>query len=165
MHSKWIEALPASTPSTYVTVELLRPLFAEFGLPETIVIDNGSCFTSEEFAYFLEQNVIKHITSAPYHPSTNELAERAVQIIKKKVTHGSVKSRLAKILLAYHTAPHNTTGDTPAKLLLNRNLRTQLDLLRPNTAARVESKQLDRKRSHDSPRVVCSFAKDTPSAC
>ena len=107
-------------------------------------------------------------TSAPYHPSTNGLAERAVQIIKKglkKVTHGSVKSRLAKILLAYHTAPHNSTGDTPAKLLLNRNLRTQLDLLRPNTAARVESKQLDRKRSHDSPRVVCSFAKDTPSAC
>ena len=109
MHSKWIEALPASTPSTYVTVELLRPLFAQFGLPETIVTDNGSCFTSEEFVYFLEQNTIKHITSAPYHLSTNGLAERVVQIIKKglkKVTHGSVKSRLAKILLAYHTTPH-----------------------------------------------------------
>ena len=119
--------MPASTSSTYVIVELLRPLFAQFGLPETIVTENGSCFTSEEFEYFLKQNAIKHITSTPYHPSMNRLAERAVQIIKKglkKVTHGSVKSRFVKILLAYRTTPHSTTGDTPAKLLLNRNPHT-----------------------------------------
>ena len=60
----------------------LRMLFAQFGLPETIVSDNGSCFVSNEFESFLQSYGIKHITTAPYHPSSNGLAERAVQVLK-----------------------------------------------------------------------------------
>ena len=164
-HSKWIEAFPATLPSSNVTIELLRPVFAQFGVPETVVSDNGSCFISDEFQQFLKSNVIKQITSAPYHPSTNGLAEKAVQIVKKglkKTTTGSLKSRLAKILLAYRTTPHSTTGNTPAKLLLGRNLRTRLDLLKPNTAAHVESKQWNQKVSHDNSIPAPSFTVGQP---
>ena len=55
--------------------------------------DNGSNFVSSEFKSFLQKNGIKHITSAPYHPSTNGLVERAVQTFKqgmKKQGDGSV---------------------------------------------------------------------------
>ena len=31
----------------------LRPLFAQFSLPETVVTDNGTCFVSAEFEEFL----------------------------------------------------------------------------------------------------------------
>ena len=141
-----------TSPSSDVTIELLRPVFAQFGIPETVVSDNGSCFTSEDFQHFLKSNGIKQITSAPYHPATNGLAEKAVQIVKKglkKTTSGSIKSRLAQILLAYRTTPQSTTGNTPTKLLQGRNLRTRLDLLKPNTAEHVESKQWSQKISHD----------------
>ena len=43
-NSKWIEALPTQSTSSHATIELLRSIFAQFGLPETIVSDNGSFF-------------------------------------------------------------------------------------------------------------------------
>ena len=151
-HSKWIEVFPTASSTSAVVVEHLRTLFAQFGVPETVVSDNGSCFVSEEFSTFLLGNGVKHITSAPYHPATNGLAERAVQIVKKglkKCTEGTLACRLARVLFAYRTTPQSTTGVSPAELLLGRQPRTKLDLLRPNTAERVESKQLQQKANHD----------------
>ena len=59
--------------------------------------DNGSNFVSSEFKSFLQKNGIKHIISAPCHPSTNRLVERAVQTFKqgmKKQGDGSVDSQV-----------------------------------------------------------------------
>ena len=133
-------------------VEELRTVFAQFGIPEVIVTDNGTCFTSLEFETFLKNNGIQHLTSAPYHPSSNGLAERAVQIVKKglkKVKTSSFRSRLAKVLLHYRIQPQETIGMAPAELLLRRQPRTKLDLLKPNTAQRIEQKQQSQKARHD----------------
>lgn len=126
-HSKWIEAVCTSSTSSSVVIEELRTTFAKFGLPETIVTDNGTGFTSQEFKTFLHENGIKHTTSAPYHPASNGLAERAVQIVKKglkKVKTGSTSARSAKVLFTYRITPHSTTGISPAELLLSRRPRT-----------------------------------------
>ncbi len=141
-----------ATTSSYVVIERLRGLFAMFGIPETLVSDNGSGFVSQEFRSFLARNGIKQTTSAPYHPATNGLAERAVQIVKKglkKVTEGSWETRLSKVLFKYRITPHSTTGISPAELLLSRRPRSRLDLLKPFTADRVEDKQLAQKQQHD----------------
>ena len=94
-HSKWIEAFCTTSATSSATVECLRQVFAQFGVPETVVTDNGTCFTSDEFELFLKMNGIRHLTSAPYHPASNGLAERAVQIVKhglKKVTQGTLSA-------------------------------------------------------------------------
>ena len=57
-----------------------------------------------------------------------------------------MNERLAKVLLNYRITPHSTTGMTPSELLVGRILRTRL---KPQTAERVESKQLKQKESHD----------------
>lgn len=57
------------------TIEKLQTVFTQFGLPEAIVTDNGTCFVREEFEAFLWENGIKHFTLAPYHPASNGLAE------------------------------------------------------------------------------------------
>ena len=77
------QAYPTNSATSTVVIELLRTSFARFGIPETIVTDNGPCFVSEEIEMYFQMNGIKHITSAPYHPASNGLAERAVQVLKK----------------------------------------------------------------------------------
>ena len=82
-HSKWIEAICTPSATSAAVIEELNVLFAQFGLPDTIVTDNGTCFVSAEFSAILKRNGIKQITSAPYHLATNRMAECGVQIVKK----------------------------------------------------------------------------------
>ena len=88
-HSKWIEVelVPAATSAH--TIQKLRAMFGTHGLPELLVSDNGTAFTSAEFQEFLSRNGVQHLTSAPYHPSSNGLAERAVQTFKSNMQKGS----------------------------------------------------------------------------
>ncbi|XP_022806125.1 uncharacterized protein K02A2.6-like [Stylophora pistillata] len=133
VHSGWPEVIPVKSTSSSSTIEILRDLFARFGIPEQIVSDNGMQFVSEEFKAFVRSNGIHHITSAPYHPATNGLAERAVQTFKQALrsmcqSSKPMREKLAKFLIAYRNTPHSTTGESPAQLLLGRPLRTRLDL-------------------------------------
>ncbi len=64
-----------SSITATATVQRLRHIFSQFGLPEQTISDNGPTFTSTEFKQFLQKHGIKHVTSEPYHPATNGLAE------------------------------------------------------------------------------------------
>ena len=95
--------------TSQATISQLWHIFATFGLPSMLVSDNARVFTSEEFKEFLKQNGIYHVTSAPYHPSTNGLAERAVQTFKlgiKKFSRGTIFDCLARFLFQYRNTPH-----------------------------------------------------------
>ena len=151
-HSKWLEVIVVPSTSSSNTIRALRTLFATHGLPEVVVSDNGTAFTSSEFQEFMKKNGIQHLRSAPYHPSSNGLAERGVQIFKeglKKMTDGDMETRLARLLYHYRITPHSTTGVSPAELLMGRKLRCHLDLLQPDTSSRVLDKQRTQKKQHD----------------
>ena len=81
-HSKWIETHVIASATSSATIERLMMTFACHGLPRSIVSDNVSCFTSEEFKLFTRTNGIRHIYCSPYHPASNGLTERAVQTVK-----------------------------------------------------------------------------------
>ena len=166
-HSKWPEVAIMSSTTTESTIEVLRSLFARFGLPEQLVSDNGPQFTSEQFQHFLKSNGVKHIRSAPYHPSSNGLAERFVQTLKRslKATEKegkSIQHRLSQFLFEYRVTPHATTNTPPSQLFLCRTLRTRFDLLRPSIQSNVLAKQAVQKSDHDHRARNRQFVVDQP---
>ncbi|CAC5359993.1 unnamed protein product [Mytilus coruscus] len=82
-HSKWIDVIRMSSTTSEKTINALRFLFSSHRIPTESVSDNGPQFTSSEFETFLKKNGVKHILSAPYHPSSNGEAERAVRTFKQ----------------------------------------------------------------------------------
>ena len=126
------------------TNDALQVIFATHGIPEVFVTDNRTQFTSAEFQNFLENNGIRHLISAPYHPATNGLAERAVQSFKRsmeKNTTGTITARVSNFLSIYRRTPHTTTGVPSAELLLGWIPRSRLDLFKPDISVCVRDKQ------------------------
>jgi len=121
------------------------------GLLVTMVTNNGSCFTSDDFEHFCKVNGIKHVTTAPCHPASNGLAERAVQTLKaaNRKSTGNLENRLYNFLSVYRVTPHATTAEVPADLILKRRTRTRLDLVRPLTQNRVLEKQDQDQQRHN----------------
>ena len=150
--SKWIEVFPVKAASSVTTIGKLRALFATHGIPKSIVSDNGSPFTSSEMKEFLIAKGVKQITSSPYHPSSNGLAEWAVQTCKsalKKMDGASLDVKLQCFLLNYRTTPQGTTGIPPSQFLMVRQLRTCLDQVIPD---------LSQKHYHDKHTIYRNFA-------
>ena len=147
-HSKWPQILPMLSTTAATTIAAFRHMFARFGFPVNVVTDNGPQIISAEFGKFLRQNVVKHVRVAPYHPASNGAAERMVQPFKQSVevsvsTRASMSHRLADFLLTYRTTPHAVTERTASNLLLARECRTRLSLLRPTVEESVLKRQAE----------------------
>ena len=156
-HSKWLEVFPMNSTTATATVNLLRSLFASQGLALEVVTDNGPQFISEEFKRFLRLNGVKHTLCPPYHPASNGLAERYVKTFKdifRKMSSGTVSEKVSRALFHYRNVPHTTTGKTPAELFLKRTPRTQLSMIKPALARKVEDRQSASKVLHDGPNPV-----------
>ncbi|KAL1443318.1 hypothetical protein MTO96_030336 [Rhipicephalus appendiculatus] len=125
-------------------IDMLRSLFATFGIPRKVVSDNRKAFTSSEIKQFYASNGIQAATSPAYHPATNGQAERYVAELKRSLLRDADKSiqcRLATFLYRQHTTIHTATGMTPARAMFGRDL-CPLDLLKRETDIQIlESKE------------------------
>lgn len=109
----------------------------------------------------MKQNGNDHVRSVPFHPSSNGLAERAVQTFKegmKKIKGDALQTKLSRFLFSYRITPHATTGVSPAELMMSRRLRSAFDLLMPDVKTKVQRKQLKQQENHDTKKRLRSFA-------
>ena len=152
-YSDFIEVSQLDDTTTATVCDFLKEQFSCHGIPDTLVSDNGSQFTSKEFTEFSKEWEFKHVTSSPYHPRSNGKAESAVKIVKnifKKAISDDKDPWLA--LLDYRNTPTEGVNSSPAQRLFSRRTRTLLpvtsNLLHPKVVDGVEEKlQLKRQRA------------------
>lgn len=134
--SKWAEIEPSlSAPTSASTIDILQDVFSRHGFPDVMVSDNATIFTSEEFQNFCKEAGIFPKFIAPGHPATNGLAERNIQTLKRRLAAMvdeplSMRKKIQEILFRYRATPLNN-GKTPAEQYLQRQIRIQLDALKP----------------------------------
>jgi hypothetical protein len=161
--SKWIEALPVVNVRSEEVVSFFTDIIYLFGIPNTIITDNGTQFTGKKFLNFCDDNHIRVDWSAVAHPKTNDQVERAndmiLQGLKPRIFKRLDKFRerwvaeLPTVLWSLRTTPCRATGFTPFFMVHGSEavLPTNIDYSRPLTP-RKETKLRSRTRMINSTR-------------
>jgi hypothetical protein len=115
-----VEELP--TLSSRTVTEKTRKIFAMFGIPNTIISDNGPQFIGKEYQELIRKHSITHITSSPHHSQSHGFIERMVRTMKT-LFH---KSDQDEALMSYRATPLGPNRPSPAQLMFNRKIQTNL---------------------------------------
>lgn len=136
--SKWVEVFKTKEITSNFVITKLRETFCRFGIPNTIVSDNGRQFVSNEFKEFSRKNKINHVLTAPGHPATNGQAENFIKTLKKSIYANLNSSKdenfeliLNRFLMDYRNTKHCTTDESPSKIFLGRSIRSRFDFIKP----------------------------------
>jgi transposase InsO family protein len=79
-------AIPDQTAST-VARALVDRWIAVFGIPRTLLSDNGPCFASRFFQVLKKVLGVKHVFTSAYRPTTNGQVERCNATLVDTITH------------------------------------------------------------------------------
>jgi transposase InsO family protein len=120
--SKWIEACPITSIRSEQVVLFFTDIVHRFGVPNCIIMDNGTQFTGKKFLDFFDNHHIHVLWSAVAHPKTNGQVERAndmflqglkPRIFNKLNKHGKKwAAELPSVLWSLRTMPSRVTGFT-----------------------------------------------------
>ena len=136
--TKWVEAEPlARITEANVAKFFWKSIVCRFGLPHTVVTDNGRQFDCREFEEFCSDLGIRHRFTSVAHPQTNGEAEVTNRTILQGLrtrldqAKGRWAEELPSILWAYHTTPRTATDETPFNLIFGAEAVIQIELSLP----------------------------------
>eukprot|EP00918_Siedleckia_nematoides_P018879 GHVU01040323.1.p1 GENE.GHVU01040323.1~~GHVU01040323.1.p1 ORF type:complete len:414 (+),score=37.75 GHVU01040323.1:33-1274(+) len=147
-----IDRLPDTKAKT--VIRKIKGQCARYGIPNSIISDNGPQFSAEEFQNFTNQWGIEHTTSSPYHSQSNGKVESAVKTAKKMLvrTEKTGEDQFLALLNIRNT-PTQGVDSSPVQRMMNRRTRTILPttntLLEPRPAQtkhEFEQLELNQKR-------------------
>ena len=134
--SRYPDALPLKNIDTETVAEALVDMYSRTGIPEEILSDLGTQFTSDCMKEVSRLLSMRQLTTTPYHPMCNGLVEKF---------NGTLKTMLRRLcqekpkqwhryinaaLFAYREVPQESTGFSPFELLFGRTIRGPMQILK-----------------------------------
>ena len=134
--SRWAEAFPVRNQEAHTVARVLVDQWiSRYGCPLQILTDQGPCFESALFADLCKMLDVSKVRTSPYKPSTNGMIERFHRTLNALLAkfvasnHRNWHEMLPVVMSAYRSSQHASTGYSPNKLFLNRELYMPLDLV------------------------------------
>ena len=130
----WTEMVPTSDRTTASAVRALLSVWVpRYGVPKGIVSDNGTHFTSAEFAETCSEYQIHLKTVVPYHPQGNGMVERRFRDFNRAVRILATGEKdweeiLPQFMFGTRNISNSTTGFSPAELVYGERIRHPLTL-------------------------------------
>ena len=134
--TRFPEAIPMRSIDAAQVAEELLQLFARVGVPDEILTDQGSNFTSHLLTEIYKMLHVHPIRTTPYHPQTDGLVERFNKTLKSMLRKAVTKEGkdwdklIPYLLFAYREVPQASTGFSPFELLYGRAVKGTLDIIR-----------------------------------
>ena len=155
--TKWPEAEAVTQIDKHSAIKFIKNIVARFGVPNRLITDNGTQFTSHAFIDYCETLGTRVCYASAAHPQSNGQAERAnaeiLKGLKTKSFHPLKKkgvnwiSELHSVLWSLRTSPSRATGETPFFLVYGAEavLPTELTYTSPWVALFEEETQTQRR--------------------
>ena len=136
LFSKWVEAFPVKATDTETLASLLvNEVVCRYGVPSYLHSDQGANLTSNLMAALCKQLGITQARTSAYHPQGNGQVERFNRTLESMLAEvvsdhqTDWDHHLPKVLFAYRTAIHDTTGFTPFHITFGRSPVLPLDTM------------------------------------
>jgi transposase InsO family protein len=98
--TKWVEAIPLKTITSKNMIDFIKEhIIYRFGIPQTIMTDQGTMFTSGQFEDFATSMGLQLLNSSPYYAQANGQTEASNKGIIKLIKRKMMNSRGDGILL------------------------------------------------------------------
>ena len=158
-YSRYFEVSQLRNTRSSSIINKLKSIFSRHGIPERCFSDNGPQYVSQEMKEFAHNWGFTHVTSSPYHPKSNGLAEKTVQTIKRIFQKAKADGKDPYLGILEYRATPLAQGKSPAQLLMSRNLRSILptvpEQLKPKVVnvktarANMTASKMQAKMYHD----------------
>ncbi|CAH2091003.1 unnamed protein product [Euphydryas editha] len=124
--SHWLEIRPLNNKNSKSVIDSMQEVFTRFGYPVEIIADNNP-FKSFDCLEYYKCKDINLITSSPYYPRSNGLAEKAVNISKNIIKKALEDGRdYRDYLMCYNNSPLSGLSVSPSQILNSRNVRSNV---------------------------------------
>ena len=150
--TKWVEAKATQKNDARATTQFLYVnVFTRYGLPIEIVSDRGTHFINEVIEYLLDEFMVLHKTSAPYHPQANGQAEstnKGLYTILTKIVNENKSDwdqKLHSTLWTYRVAYKNVFGTTPLNMVFGHYNILPMEFFIPTLRVAKELLVADRR--------------------
>ena len=142
------EAVPLSSIDTETVAEALVSIFSCVGIPNEVLTDMGTQYTSTVMKEVSRLLSFKQLVTTPYHPICNSLVERFNQTIKKMLMRMCAERSkdwdkyIDPLQFAYREAPQESLGFSLFELLYGWPVREPIQILKQLWSREIEDPEV-----------------------